>query len=232
MDVTEPGLTLFSHPLASYCWKVLLALYETDTAFHHERIDGPPKAHGKLPAMWPIGKMPVLLDRAREQIVPETSIIIEYLHQHYRQSVTLLPEPPSQQLDVRLWDRFFDLYVQTPMQNVVSDRMRPDAHKDMLGVREAKETLDTAYAMLDRRAQSQDWAAGDKFTMADCSAMPALFYAQAVHPFTATYPALAAYFTRLMDRPSSYRVIREAAPYFHYFPFREAIDPRFLRLAG
>jgi glutathione S-transferase len=27
------SLTLHMHPLASYCWKVLIALYENDTPF-------------------------------------------------------------------------------------------------------------------------------------------------------------------------------------------------------
>jgi glutathione S-transferase len=227
MSDVRPTLTLYSHPLASYCWKVLLALYETETPFENAPVDGPPKEHAKLLALWPVGKMPVLYDAARKQATPETSIIIEYLHLHYPGSVTLLPDDPSRLLDVRLWDRFFDLYVHTPMQKLVADRLRPDADKDPAGVRDAKETLDTAYGMLEYRAGSQTWAVGGSFTLADCSAMPALFYAEAVHPFTPKYPALAAYFDRLIDRAASRRVIEEARPYFQYFPFRDALDPRF-----
>jgi glutathione S-transferase len=227
MDDAPPTLTLYSHPLASYCWKVLLALYESGTRFEPALVQGPPKDDTKLSALWPIAKMPLLYDAARKQATPETSIIIEYLQVHYPGSAKLLPEDHLRLLDVRLWDRFFDLYVHTPMQKIVADRLRADADRDPAGVGDAKATLDTAYGMLEARAGSQTWAVGGSFTLADCSAMPALFYAEAVHPFTGKYPALAAYFGRLVERASSRRVIEEARPYFQYFPFFDALDPRF-----
>ena len=62
------------------------------------------------------------------------------------------------------------------------------------------------------------WATGDSFTMADCAAAPALFYANKVQPFEATHPKLAAYFTRLTERPSFKRVLEEAQPYMKFFP--------------
>jgi glutathione S-transferase len=113
------------------------------------------------------------------------------------------------------------------MQKFVTDRMRPENAKDPVGVDEAGVTLDTAYAMLDRRMAGHTWAAGETFSMADCAATPALFYAQAVRPFLATYPALAAYFERLVSRPSAQRVLREAQPWLQYFPFVDALEPRF-----
>jgi glutathione S-transferase len=110
----------------------------------------------------------------------------------------------------------------------VSDRLRPEGAKDAVSVKEARATLDTAYAMLDRRMAERTWAAGDAFSMADCAAMPPLFYVDAVHPYRTTYPALAAYFERLVSRPSVRRVIREAQPWLQYFPFVDALEPRFL----
>jgi glutathione S-transferase len=227
VPTTEPALTLYSHPLASYCWKVLMALYEADTPFRHAQVDGLPKAHPTLSGFWPIGKMPLLYDAARDQAVPETTIIIEYLQQHYPGPVALIPHRAAAGLDARLWDRFFDCYVQTPMQKFVTDRLRQDRQRDPVGVAEASAMLDTAYAMLDQRMATRAWATGDEFTMADCSAMPALFYAEAVYPFSRSHRALAAYFSRLMDRPSARRTIREAQPYFHFFPFHDALNPRF-----
>jgi glutathione S-transferase len=114
------------------------------------------------------------------------------------------------------------------MQKLVSDRLRPEGSKDAVGVEEARATLNIAYAMLDRRMAERTWATGDAFSMADCAAMPPLFYADAVHPYRATYPALAAYFERLVSRPSVQRVIREAQPWLQYFPFVDALEPRFL----
>jgi glutathione S-transferase len=226
MPNNESTLTLHQHPLASYCWKVLVALYELETPFRRVQIDGVPKDNKEYAQMWPIAKMPLLQDGAL--VVPETSIIIEYLQAHHPGSITLIPADPDAAREVRLWDRFFDLYVQTPMQKFVSDRMRPEDAKDPVGVNEARATLDTAYAMLDRRFAERTWAAGDAFSMADCSAFPALFYVEAVRPYRASYPALAAYFEQLVGRASVQRVIREAQPWLQYFPFVEALDPRFL----
>ena len=161
--------------------------------------------------------------------MPETSIIIDYLQTHRPGSAILIPAEADAAREVRLWDRFFDLYVHTPMQKFVADRLRPEGSKDPFGVEEARTTLDTAYAMLEARMANRTWAVGEAFSMADCSAMPPLFYAEAVHPYRATHPALAAYFERLIARPSAQRVLREAQPWFQYFPFVSALEPRFLR---
>jgi glutathione S-transferase len=227
MTVQEPVLTLYAHPLAAYCWKVKLALYESQTPFRTELIDGRPKAHPALSALWPIGKMPVLHDATGDRVVPESTIIIEYLQRHYPGSIALIPDEPALQLDVRLWDRFFDLHIQTPMTKLVIDRLRPDDRKDPAGVDEAREALDTAYAILAPRMATRIWAAGDDFTLADCAALPALFYADAIRPFSRAHPTLAGYLDRLTTRPSARRVIREAQPFFQFFPFHAALDPRF-----
>jgi glutathione S-transferase len=48
--------------------------------------------------------------------------------------------------------------------------------------------------------------------------MPALFYADKVEPFEGRWPNAAALLERLKARPSVARVLREAEPYFQYFP--------------
>jgi glutathione S-transferase len=226
MTESTTPLTLHMHPLASYCWKVLIALYESETPFRAVRIDGAPKEDDAYAQLWPIAKMPLLRDGAR--VIPETSIIIEYLQAHHAGPAILIPADGEAAREVRLWDRFFDLYVHTPMQKFVNDRLRPENGRDRIGVDEARATLDTAYAMLDRRMSERTWVAGDAFSMAECAAFPSLFYAEAVHSYRAKYPALAAYFERLLSRPSVQRVIREAQPWFQYFPFVDALETRFL----
>lgn len=225
MPTDQPALTLHMHPLASYCWKVLIALYECDIPFCPVRIDGVPKDDKAYADLWPLAKMPLLQDGDR--VVPETSIIIEYLQARHPGVAMLIPTDGDAAREVRLWDRVFDLYVHAPMQKFVSDRLRPEGTKDARGVEEASATLDTAYAMLDQRMSERTWVAGDEFSMADCAAMPPLFYADAVHPYRARYPALAAYFERLVLRPSAQRVIREAQPWLQYFPFADLLEPRF-----
>jgi glutathione S-transferase len=223
------SLILYYHPLASFCHKVLIPLYENGTEFEPRHVDlSSEESSAELRAAWPVGKFPVIKDVTRNVIVPETTIIIEYLDQFHPGEIRFISDDPDAAREIRLWDRFFDLYVATPMQKIVAERLRPADMTDDYGVIEARNNLETAYEMLEKQLASGQWAAGADFSMADCSAAPALFYAECVHPFTSNYPALAAYFDRLMIRPSVARVIEEARPYFQYFPFNEAIPARFL----
>ena len=226
------ALTLYLHPLASFCHKVLIALYENGTPFEAKIVDfaDPGSAAAHL-ERWPVGKIPVLHDGGTGRVVPETSIIVEYLEQHYPGPVRLLPDDAERLLEVRLWDRFYDLYVSVPMQKIVTDRIRPEGGHDPHGVAEAHATLATAYAMIEGQLLGRQWATGDDFTMADCAALPALFFAAIVHPFGDDQAQLAAYLERLLLRPSVERVIAEARPWFKFFPYREAMPKRFLEAA-
>lgn len=225
------ALTLYIHPLASFCHKVLIALYENTTTFRAETVNFADLASASaLLERWPVGKIPVLHDDTTGRTVPETSIIIEYLQQNYPGPVALLPADTETRMQTRLWDRFFDLYVSTPMQKVVTDRIRPAGRNDPHGVAEAHAVLDTAYAMIERQVSGNPWSTGEQFTMADCSAASALFFASIVHPFTAKQTGLRNYLDRLLTRPSVARTMREARPFFEMFPYRDAIPERYLAL--
>jgi glutathione S-transferase len=213
------SLRLYYHPLSSFCWKALVALYENDTPFEPHLVDlGDAQSNAAFKKIWPIGKFPVLRDEARDQTIPESSIIIEYLTQHYPGQTMLVPEDADLARETRLRDRFYDLYVHVPMQNVIADRLRPKAMKDPYGVEQAKARILTALGMLEPDMATKTWSMGDAFTMADCAAAPALYYANLAVPFTATHNSVAAYLDRLMNRPSFARVVREAEPYRHLFP--------------
>ena len=223
------ALTLFIHPLASFCHKVLIALYENGTQFETQIVDfADLGSAAALLDKWPVGKIPVLHDTNSDAIWPETSIIIEYLQAHYPGPIRLLPSDAVELLQVRLWDRFFDLYVSVPMQKIVTDRIRPAGRNDPHGVDEARAMLDLAYPMIERQMEGRSWAAGEQFTMADCAALPALFFASIVHPFPKELPYLQAYLDRLLERPSVRRVINDAQPYFAMFPYRDAMPLRYL----
>jgi glutathione S-transferase len=213
------SLKLYFHPLASYCWKALIALYENETPFERRLIDlSDAASRAELESLWPFAKFPVLRDEARDQTVPESTIVIEYLAQHYPGRVQLVPADLDLACETRQWDRFFDLYVHEPMQKVVGDRIRPPGTSDAYGVDQAKRVLRTAYGVIDRRMKARAWAMGDAFTMADCAAAPALYYANRVEPLGDSHAAAAAYLARLSKRPSFARVFEEAQPYFHLFP--------------
>lgn len=217
-------LTLYYHPLASFCQKVLIALYENATAFDKRLIDlGDPRDRADLLALWPLGKFPVIRDPARERVVAETSIIIEYLDHYFAGERPLIPKNWEDALRVRQWDRLFDSYVQVPMQQIVSDHMRGGQGD----VSAQRSMLETAYGMVDRHMASRTWLVDETFSMADCAAAPALFYASTLQPLPSDLENLRVYFERLMERPSVQRVVQEAKPYFPHYPFASAIPSRF-----
>jgi glutathione S-transferase len=213
------SLKLYYHPLSSFCWKVLIALYENDTPFTPVMLDlGKVDEREMLLKLWPIGKFPVLRDEARDRVIPESSIIIEYLDDHYPGRVRFIPADTDLARQTRLRDRFYDLYVHLPMQKVVGDRLRPAGKHDPFGVDEAKARIASCYGMIDKEVAARTWAMGDAFTLADCAAAPALFYGNMVAPFGDSHKNVMAYFERLKARPSFARVLKEAAPYLAMFP--------------
>jgi glutathione S-transferase len=212
-------LRLHCHPLSSFCWKALIALYENRTPFEPVLIDfGDPDSRAAFAALWPLAKMPVLEDQARGAVVPETTIIIDYLDLHYPGEIRFVPPDPDAARETRLWDRIFDLHVQAPMQRIVGDRLRPKDRRDAFGVAEARRSLAMALGVVEKAAGTRQWAGGEDFGLADCAAMPALFYADKVMPFESDYPNATALLERLKGRASVARVLAEAQPWFQYFP--------------
>ncbi|HEY6457223.1 MAG TPA: glutathione S-transferase family protein [Steroidobacteraceae bacterium] len=208
-------LTLYAHPFAAYCWKALIALYENATPFTYRVVE---EAAGwaELESLWPIRKFPLLRDG--DAMIVESSIIVEYLMHHYPGPSRMIPVDVDAALTVRFMDRFFDNYVMSPMQTLVADRMRTQSERDAKGVADARKMLDVAYGWLENRLTPQGWAGGDLFSLADCAAAPALFYADWVHPLEGRFAAVRDYRSRVLARPAVARVVAEARPYRKLFP--------------
>jgi glutathione S-transferase len=218
------SLTLYYHPLSSFCHKVLVALYENGTAFDRRIVNlADDKDRAELLAVSAFGKFPAIRDHVRKRDLAESSVVIEYLDHFFAGERPLIPREWEDAFQVRLWDRLFDNYLQVPMQQIVGDRMRGTKGD----VTRERAMLDTAYGMIDRQMAAGPWIAGRNFSMADCAAAPALFYAGTAHPFPPGLLHLRAYFDRLMDRPSVQRVMEEAKPYFALYPLADAIPQRF-----
>ena len=211
-------LALYGHPFSSYTQKVLTALYENGTPFELRNLD--PAAPGNHAPewlrRWPFAKFPLLVDGDRT--VVESSIVIEHLQLAHPGRVQLIPTDPAAALQVRFMDRFFDLHVMAPVQHAVNAALTGDPAKRVDGVAWAADKLEKAYAWLEGEWARRTWAAGDGFTMADCAAAPALFYADWTHPIAASYPLLRAYRARLLARPSFAQAVEGGRPYRHYFP--------------
>ncbi len=209
------SLQLLGHPFSSYTQKVLIALYANGTEFEF-RMLGPehPENFGELKRHWPFGKFPLLLEDGDPLI--ETTPIIEHLQTHYPGPNEWIPDGELGQR-VRFLDRFFDQYVMTPVQKVVSDALRPAEAKDRFGVDAARRDLTTSYDWIEGQL-GDPWAVGDQFTLADCAAAPSLFYADWVEPIGSSRPQLCAYRARLLSHPSVARCVEEARPYRSLFP--------------
>ena len=210
------SLVLFGHPLSSYTQKALIALYADETQFEYRRlnVEDPEPFFAELKTYWPFGKFPVLIDAGKAVI--ETTLIIEHLQAHHKGPNAWIPDGKLGQR-VRFLDRFFDLYIMENMQKIATDPLRPEESRDSFGVEAAQRNLDTAYDWIEGQL-GEPWAAGDKFTLADCAAAPSLFYADWVHPIGYSRPQLAAYRARLLAHPVVSRCVEEARPFRPLFP--------------
>lgn len=217
MPGRETAPELYLHPFASYCQKVLVALYERGIPFTPRFIDlGNPEDRAALSALWPLARFPVLRDG--EAMVAESTTIIEHLDLT-RPDAPRLTREGAEGLRIRFLDRVFDNWVHARMQEVVTNALMPRAEDSPSRVARGRADLDAVYAWLDREL-GEPWAAGEAFTLADCAAAPALFYADWVHPIPEAQAGLRGYLARLLARPSFARVVEEARPWRHLHPIQ------------
>ena len=215
------SLELFYHPLSSFCQKVLVALYDNDIAFEGKLVNlMDPAERAAYLKVWPIGKFPVLRDGDR--VIPESTLIIEHLDTHHPGRTRFVPADAALAAEVRKWDRIFDLYLNTQVGKIVTDRLRPAGKGDAVGVEEARQRMGVALDLTEAHMQGRTWAVGENFTMADCAAAPSLHYANIVAPFEHTRRNAFAYLQRLYARPSFARAVAEAKPYLDMMPKEKA----------
>ena len=206
-------LAFFGHPFSSYTQKVLIALWANEIPFEYRMVEDPANM-AELKRHSPFGLFPLILDGDRA--IFETSIIIEYLQDHYPGPTRWIPDG-DEGLRARFLDRFFDLYIMNNMQVGVANALRPEGSADVYGEERARERLHVAYDWLEKNI-GDNWAVGDSFTLADCAAAPSLFYADWVEEIGDTRPRLKAYRERLLAHPVVARAVDEGRPYRHYFP--------------
>ena len=210
-------LVLYGHLFSSYTQKVLVALYENGTSFEFRSLEPDTPQHtAEWLRRWPLRKFPLLVDGDRS--VVETSIIIEYLQLQYPGPVQLIPADPMAALEVRFVDRCFDLHVMNAAQHAVDGALTGDPVKRKDGLALSVQKLELAYAWLEGHLKGKVWATGAEFTLADCAAAPALFYADWTHQISDAYPTLRAYRTRLLARPSFARAVDDARQFRPLFP--------------
>jgi len=205
-------MKLYYNPISSYSQKALVAFQEKKVSFTPEIVDfGNADARKAYEKVNPLGKVPLLvLDDGH--VIPESSIIIEYLDTHFDTGTRLVPADQDLARQTRFYDRVFDLYVNGPFQKIFFDGRKPEAERDPAGVAQARATLEKSYALCDKHFAKHTWANGVDFSMADCAAAPSLGYARMVLPFGG-HKHLEAYWNRLAERPSFAKVQADAAPF-------------------
>ena len=209
------SLKLYGHPFSSYTWKALIPLYADGTEFEFRQVPENEENYAELKRIWPFGKFPLLLDDGEPVI--ETTCIIEHLQAHRPGPNAWIPDGEAGR-QVRFLDRFFDLHVQGNMQPAVNHALRPEGKGDAYGAEQGRKNLHVAYDWLEANLPGDGWAAGDSFTLADCAAAPALFYADWVEEIGDGRPKLKAYRARLLAHPVVARAVDGGRPYRHYFP--------------
>lgn len=212
-------LIFYGHPFSSYAWKALIALYEKGIDFEYRALESeaPFTHYDELKAHWPVGQFPLIVHDGRPLF--ESSIIIEYLDQMVAER-RLIPSDPATALTVRFLDRIFDNHFQARFQAAVAEYLpfitpTPDAAR----VERARDLLEKAYGWLETQLPDDGWATPHGFSLADCAAAPALFYADWVHPIDARHARVRAYRARLLARPSVSRCVEDARPFRAFFPF-------------
>ena len=206
------SLELYGHPFSSYTWKALIPLWADETPFEYRKVFEDPEASARLAELWPFAKFPTLVDNG--QVIPEATCIIEHLQANHPTENVWIPDGELGRR-VRFLDRFFDLYVQGSFQPSVNQAL---GKGDENSAQQGRKNLHVAYDWLEANMPDSGWAAGDSFTLADCAAAPALFYADWVEEIGAARPKVKAYRARLLAHPVVARAVDEARPYRPYFP--------------
>jgi glutathione S-transferase len=205
-------MKLYHHPLSTYSQKAVMALHEKSVEFTSEIVSlfdaDAREAYRKI---YPMGKIPVLV-REDGWMIPESSIIVEYLDTHFDSGPRLIPEDKDLARQVRFKDRMFDLYLNESVANLIFQSWKEESERDQELIDRCNFRIGVMYDFMDKTLGGEKWAAGDEFTMADCAAAPCLFYAQEVAPF-ADRANITAYWERVSKRPSSVHVAEAAAPY-------------------
>jgi glutathione S-transferase len=207
--VKEPIMKLYYNPLSTYSQKVLIAFHEKQVAFEPVVVSlMSPEGRAAYEQVYPLGKIP-LLKPTDDHMIPESTIIIEYLEGHHASGTRLIPEGVDAARKVRFMDRMCDLYLTDPSRTLMFEKLGFRKHSET-ELSNATKYLHASYEGFNKQLAGKEWLCGE-FSMADCAAIPALFYNQSCAPFN-DYPNLVAYYERAKQRPSYAKVMAEFLP--------------------
>jgi glutathione S-transferase len=207
----DPVMKLYYHPISTYSQKVMIAFNEKGIPYEGQFVDVmSPEGRAAYEKAYPIAKVPFLKPGDDYQ-VPESTSIIEYLEDKFPATPHLIPAAGGDAArHVRFIDRQADLYLNDPVVELLRQKFGL-APQDSERAARARRYLSYTYQYFDRRVAKQTWLCGETFTMADCAAIPPLYFAREVMAFDA-YPNIVAYWQRSLKRPSYVKVKAEFEP--------------------
>ena len=213
-DRARSQFDLYYYPLSPYSQKVLIAIYEKGATFTRKIVNlDDPKERAQYRKLYPMGKLPLIVLN-HGPLIPESSIIIEYLDSLGGRR--LVSKDPDIARKTRFKDRFFDFYLTESTNALFAEGSKPAGQQDTEKIETAQYQIRAVYDFIEYELEHQTWANGEEFSMSDCAAAAAFFYATRIMPLD-DHPVTAAYARRLGERPSVKRVREEAAPYMQAY---------------
>ncbi|WOT05376.1 glutathione S-transferase family protein [Shewanella youngdeokensis] len=165
-------MDLYYHPLSRQSQKALIALYEKQAHFYPHVVDlTDPYARREYQRIDASGLLPLLRIDSGE-VIPDATIIIEYIDANIEQGTKLIPQQPQDALQVRMYDRLSDTRLDSVIDNwVIAKRQRLS---NQIKLKQLENELLTTLDNFDRRLATQHWLCGDSFSLADCATIPCL----------------------------------------------------------
>lgn len=205
-------MDLYFAYLSTYSQKVLLGLYEKGIEFTPHLVDlADEAARAEYRKVYPFGKVPLLV-RDDGRLIPESSIILEYIETAFDSKPVLIPSDPEAARRVRFMDRMCDLYLNDPVVSLIFESWKPEDQQSPELMKKASEKIGMMYRFMEDQLSDHPYLAGDQFSMADCAAMPVLFYAKSFAPFD-SFEHIQKYWDAVSAREAFVRLKKEAEPY-------------------
>ena len=188
-------LTLYDAPRCPYCARARIALAEKGLEYEVLEVDlndRPAWIYEKNST----GRVPVIEEDA--WILPESSVILEYLEERYPEPALLPPDPADRAL-ARVWI-------------LRHDELTPPYYALRRGEDGAAERFDEQLAKLDDALSPRSWLTGAEYGLADIAYVPWVLRARDMLGVSLdAYPALRAWLERLEERPAIAREVETVA---------------------
>lgn len=202
--MSQPSLHLYTDSSPNG-YKATIALEELalDYQLHHVRIDQGEHRSAAFLQLHPHGRIPVLVDQARDITVFESAAILMYLAQAQGK---LIPQDPAGYWETMTWLIFHAASVGPVLGQRVHFEYF-DQERYLPAIARYQELSDAALATLDRRLDGRDWLAGGQYTIADIANFGWLHIAEVIGMRFDHHRHLWAWYQRVAQRPAVQRGI-------------------------